>query len=245
MLAFVLSPHRTRQQNDYHAMGAENLKRSSENPRDRSRRGQGRPSLTSKSVVGRDELIDATLALLREKAPSEIGRLDVARKAGVDPALIRYYFGNMSGLMTEVTTILSRQMHAQMAAAEAAAENSEDRLRNRIAAIVKIMSQTPFLNDLIVEQILYGAKETAKVARQEMVSDSLATLQALVEEGIRTKRFRSLDPKFLHIAIVGMCDFFFTGRPVLDELFGPGQPSSGEYVEFVSNLILEGLRPRS
>jgi hypothetical protein len=81
----------------------------------RTKRSQGRPTRNSKSAVGRDELIEATRRLLGEKPPSEIGRLDVARKADVDPALIRYYFGNLGNLMTEVTAMLTREMHGRIA----------------------------------------------------------------------------------------------------------------------------------
>jgi AcrR family transcriptional regulator len=208
------------------------------------KRSQGRPTRESKSVVGRDELIDATRRLLREKSPSQIGRLDVARKAAVDPALIRYYFGNIGNLMTEVTAMLSRDMHAQIAIAEAKASDPEERLRNRVEAILRTLAETPYLNELIVQQIVHGTKDAARVARREMVSDSLVTLQALFEEGMAAKQFRSIDPRMLHIAIIGMCDFFFTGKPVLNELFGGDMPTVKEYADFVCQLIAEGLRPR-
>jgi AcrR family transcriptional regulator len=212
---------------------------------EKPKRRKGRPARESSSAVGRQELIEATRRLLREKASSEIGRLDVATKAGVDPALIRYYFGNMNGLMTEVTAQLSRDMHRQIAVAEATAPSPDKKLRNRIGAILEILADTPFLTELIVRQIVYGTKEAARNARREMVTDSLATLQALIQEGTGDGRFRQIDPRMLHIAIIGMCDFFFTGRPVLIELFGREGASAKEYADFVFDLIMDGIRPRT
>jgi TetR/AcrR family transcriptional regulator len=210
-----------------------------------AKRGQGRPTRNSKSAVGRTELIEATRRLLADRPPSKIGRLDVARKADVDPALIRYYFGNLGNLMTEVTAMLTREMHGRIAVAEKGARNADDRVHKRIEAILQMLAETPYLSELIVQQIVHGKKDSARVARREMVTDSVVTLRALVEDAITTKRFRAVDPRFLHIALIGICDFYFTGKPVLKELFGNKVPTVKQYGDFVHQLIILGLRPRS
>jgi AcrR family transcriptional regulator len=189
-------------------------------------------------------LIEATRRLLSEKPPSEIGRLDVARKADVDPALIRYYFGNLGNLMTEVTAVLTREMHGRIAMAEKDATNADDRIHRRIEAMLQMLAEAPYLSELIVQQIVHGKKDSARVARREMVTDSVVTLCTLVDDAITTNHFRVVDPRFLHIALIGICDFYFTGKPVLKEVFGEKAPTVKQYADFVHQLIILGLRPR-
>ena len=50
---------------------------------------QGRPQ-KDMPAVGRETLIAATRKLMKVMPPGQITRLDIARAAGVDPALIRY-----------------------------------------------------------------------------------------------------------------------------------------------------------
>ena len=68
-------------------------------PRRSPRRTQGRPLIEVE--VGRQALIDAASALLRTTPPARITRAAIARFAGVDPGLIRYYFGDRDGLFAE------------------------------------------------------------------------------------------------------------------------------------------------
>jgi AcrR family transcriptional regulator len=198
--------------------------------------------------VGRDELVSATRKLLKTISPRELSRLGIARFAGVDPALVRYYFGNKEGLLTAVTAELSKEMHSRMAAGERAARTFEEKLYNRIEAMLDVHAENPHLNELIIRQILYGARKPAKMARREMISDSVASMRRFVDIGTQDGAIRDVDPRLLHIAIVGMCDFFFTGRPVLEELFGRGAAKPDlvkAYGKFIHELILNGLKVRS
>lgn len=43
-------------------------------------------------MVGRATIIDAAISLMKSKTPQELSVLEIASAAGVDPALIRYYF---------------------------------------------------------------------------------------------------------------------------------------------------------
>jgi len=66
-----------------------------------NRRSKGRP-VTASAGVGREALIAATRQLLQELPPEQVTATAIARRAGGDPALVRYYFGNRTKLLLEV-----------------------------------------------------------------------------------------------------------------------------------------------
>ena len=68
---------------------------------DAAPRRKGRPMASARGV-GKDVLIEATRALLQELPPAQVTSTAIARKAGADPALVRYYFGNRENLLFEV-----------------------------------------------------------------------------------------------------------------------------------------------
>jgi len=77
----------------------------------RSKRSKGRPDAASKGV-GRDALITAARQLLQELPPSQVTASAIARHAGGDPALVRYYFGNREALLLEVAKTIGREANA-------------------------------------------------------------------------------------------------------------------------------------
>jgi AcrR family transcriptional regulator len=208
------------------------------------KRGQGRPK-DPNTLVGRDAIIAATRELLKQMPPAAITRADIARFARIDPALIRYYFGTTEALLTAVATQLNSEMHERIRAAVKAASGSEQKLRARIRTFLAMHAENPNLNQLIVQKIVGSRQSDARAARAAMVEDSLRTLEEILAEGRDSGRMRQVDSRFLHIALIGMCDFFFTGRPVIAELFGDANASLVKsYGDFLTELVLSGLSPR-
>src|SRR4249920_3443005 len=67
----------------------------------KEKRGQGRPVAGEKDV-GAERLLDAAEKLLRELPPARVTITRIAQEASVDPALVRYYFGDRNSLMLAV-----------------------------------------------------------------------------------------------------------------------------------------------
>jgi TetR/AcrR family transcriptional regulator len=207
------------------------------------RRGKGRPN-DPRKLVGRDAIVQAAREFLKTNAPSSVNRIAIARFAGVDPALIRYYFGTTDALLTAVATEISAEMHDRIHAAVAVGASTQQKLANRIAAFLAMHAENPHLNQLIVQQILRGTGEKARHARSAMIEDSVGTLKKILDEGASRNELRPVDARLLHIALIGMCDFFFTGRPVVEKLFGTGADDRkliDSYGEFLVSLIISGL----
>src|SRR5699024_10984818 len=64
-----------------------------------NKRRKGRPS---DEGVGKDALLETAKRLIREMPPARVTISLIAREAGVDPALVRYYFGDRSKLLMAV-----------------------------------------------------------------------------------------------------------------------------------------------
>jgi AcrR family transcriptional regulator len=212
--------------------------------RRRTKRGKGRPP---HDQVGRDTIIKLTRELLKFKPPSELTRVEIAAYCGIDPGLIRYYFGSTDELITEVAAEITDEMHARIKAVIAVGQTPREKLRSRVKASLEMHHQNPHLNSLIIQKILGGKRARARSARSAMIEDSLATLGALVKEGVQTGDFNPTDAKLLHIALIGMCDFFFTGRILVEELFGKADDPTlvSAYGDFIADLILSGITARA
>ena len=211
--------------------------------RNGSRRGKGRP-LHPKDAVGRERLIRTTMDLLHKRPPAKVTLQEIAKFARVDPKLIRYYFGDKNALFTAAVT---QMLGSMQAAVEAQLQNegpAAERIRNRARSLVRTLFASPHLHPLIVEQIMHGDREAGRQALKFMAARGYAVTRKLIEDGLKHGELRQVDPRFLHVAMVGLCEYFVTARPLVEELFG-GRPMSLEmaeaYADFVADLLFHGL----
>jgi TetR/AcrR family transcriptional regulator len=208
----------------------------------RSKRKQGRPQ-KDKPAVGPDALIAATRELMKSVPPGQITRLDIARAAGVDPALIRYYFGDKSALLVAAVLQAGAELRERQARGYAEATSVRDKVRQRIFILLETLYRDPSLHHLIIERIIHSKSKAARQLRHDLVYRTCNELAAVIEEGVAAGEFRRVDPRHLFLATVGACSFPMAERALFAELMG-GPTSEADlraYAGFVSDVFLDGL----
>ena len=208
----------------------------------RTKRKQGRPQ-KDKPAVGPDALIAATRQLMRTTPPAQITRLDIARVAGVDPGLIRYYFGNKSKLIVAAVLQVGAELREQQASNVAKPGTPSEKITRRLGTLLDTLFEDPSMHHLIIESIIHGTSKEARQVRDDMVYGSLKDLSAIIDGGVEAGEFRKVDPRFLFLAIVGVCSHPMAERALFGELVGEelNQQHLEQYKEFVSQLFLYGL----
>ncbi|HZV57987.1 MAG TPA: TetR/AcrR family transcriptional regulator [Sphingobium sp.] len=207
-----------------------------------AKRSKGRP-IAAKNGVGREALIAATRKLLQELTPAQVTIAAIGREAGVDPALIRYYFGNREALLFEVAE--------QIAEHEENAAPRED--LTPTAQLEAFMHQTfrftrsaKYMQRLMTEEL--SSAKSAEI--QQKLREWQRTPVAVYEEIKARDGGEALDPfdaLFLHLAVVGISDFFHSGAPVVKMLAPEGTDMAElekRYEAFAVRLLLDGLRRR-
>lgn len=208
----------------------------------RGRRQSGRPA-KGVAKVGAETIVDRTRALLRDVSPSKLSLREIARSLNVDPALIRYYFGDKNGLYTALIQELLKENRERHRGILESNLSPADKIRQRILVYLDSMFEHPYLHQLIIELVLYGRKSSAEKFRKEMTKQAFAEVERIAQES-GAKLSDPTAAKFLHVAIIGMCEYFIVGRPLVEDLFS-GQPHSQrlvhEYGAFLGDLVVAGL----
>ncbi len=204
------------------------------------RRGKGRPALGGS--VGRTAIIEATIKMLRHTAPGTLTLKEVAKEAGVDAALVRYYFGDKDGLLRDTVAQMLAERQARSQVLLEKDLPPESRLRERITMVLTQQCTDPNFHRLAVEQ-LFSLKD--EQARQ--LVDSIAARGLSIETSLLQGKhgdLRTVDPRFLNICILGMCDFFSSSQPLVAAMFGKpvDESMTRAYIEFLVDLLLKGLR---
>ena len=207
-------------------------------------RRSGRPSAKDENV-GPQRLVEAARELLQTVAPAKLTAGQVAKAAGADRALIRYYFGSMPNLLAEVAAQLSRGLVTSLAEASNGNDGALARLSRRIHEFVRYELANPALHPLYAQQILSGKAPGAKKTLESVAAQGHASLQQIVADGRRSGELRDdFDPRLLDVAIIGLCEFIVVGRPFLDTWATNGESSANlvqRYADFVVELVSRGI----
>lgn len=203
------------------------------------KRGQGRPS---DNAVGREGVLAKAIELLQELPPARVTISLIAREAGVDPALIRYYFGDRAKLLLAVVERLIADAPVEIVG------SNEPRalLERRIRHAAHFTRSTKHVHRLMVDELADAKSAKARKLQGEMnmrAVDAFAELLAR-DDG---EELRAINPLFLHVALVGLFDFFVTAQPVVRNLVPEGtdmEKLGAEYEDFIVDLLLNGIRKR-
>ena len=207
----------------------------------KKRRRQGRPT-AGVSGAARDTVLAAALSLLRTSPPSKVSIAAVAREASVDPALIRYYFGSREALLLEAAKQLAESEDPPFAQDHPVAA-----LEEFIHRTFRFTRSAKYMQRLMVEE-LSGARSPAVRDQVRAWSKGPIDFYERLGRHAKDKELADFDPLFLHLAIVGISDFFVSGQPLI-RLLVPADTDMAalerDYERFVVRLLLDGLRKRA
>jgi AcrR family transcriptional regulator len=213
----------------------------------RRRRSPGRPAASDLSV-GADAIVLKACELLREVAPRELSIARLARYAAVDRSLVRYYFVDRSGLLLAGARHLFEVLRGRLDAVEKRlAGDPETRIRGMAVALLEFQIEHPHFHRLMIDEVVNSSKAEAQAFFRTFTGQGVQSFRDLAAATARRGGARPHEGAFLYLAIIGMCEFFVTGRPILKVAFGEGFNAAEvnqQYVRFLRDYVIDGIRKR-
>lgn len=195
-------------------------------------------------VGTREALLQAASDLMRERDTLEISLSEIADNVGVNPALVRYYFGNKMGLMI---ALLDRDLSAGLEDFQALiAMNASPtmRMNHHLSGLIKAYFRFPYLNRLLVSIMQDAPKEKAQMVADKYIRPICEGYEVLLAEGVRAGEFKPVDAKLFYFLITGACDQIFSARYALRYVYGISEIDDElrmAYVKQARTIILSGL----
>jgi len=208
----------------------------------RKKRTRGRPR-TDHGSVGRDTIVTAARQLLEKLPPHQVPNVLVAKKAGVDPALVRYYFENREELFIAVIEdMLSKWLATHQPPDAPLAEKLAAHMQSMFDFSARMRSMQRLMIDECAQ-----AKSPAVRARVRELNAGAVQGYADYLHLDPSEAETSPDPLFMHVAIIGLCEFYAAAQAMILPL-APKHLDAKElavrYEQFICKLVLDGLRSR-
>lgn len=218
-------------------------------PRRAKPRGPGRPVRAEgeSADLVRQRLVDSARSLFTLRGFGEVSVREIAREAGVTPAMIAYYFGDKQGLYEAMLTSVFDTLLARVRELAAQSPTSTAPVEAFVRLYVGTIASQPWLPALLLREVVAGDSAVRARFVERFASRAAALLPGLLSAEIASGALRAdLDPKLAVLSLVAMCVFPFLAYPITGKVLG--YELGGDFVEglaaHATKLFLDGARPR-
>jgi TetR/AcrR family transcriptional regulator len=192
----------------------------------------------------RAQLVEAASQIMREGDTIDLSLSELSLRAGLNSALVKYYFGNKNGLMQALLDRDMGEIVNGLTALVAKDMPPEEKLRRHIGAAIDTYYAFPYLNRLLMKMIRDSAPvESARIAERFLKPISRA-YDHLIAEGVKAGKFRKVDPQLFYFTVTGAADRFYMARQVLRHCYDQndlGPEMRDNYREHTVELIMRGV----
>lgn len=204
-------------------------------------------------VETRDRILTAARATFLQHGTSGARMQEIADEAGVNKALLHYYFRSKERLAEEVFRREARRLLPGVIRLFASEMPLEQKVRRIVDLYFEVLDDAPALPAYLLAEMHYHPDRlrsfVASVTGGEpadQADQARAVLRRQIEEGVEAGELRSIAPDQLIAHVVSLCIFPFAARPMF-RIILRGEDGYRAFLEerrtSLADFILGGLRP--
>jgi len=172
----------------------------------------------------------------------------IARRAGVNKAMLYYHVGDKAALYREVLVRNFDFVLTSVTRAVETATTPEDKLRAFVDGLASAAGGIQYHPQIMLREIASGGANLKPEILQRIFR-AMALLFEILEEGVATDRFRPTNPLMTHFTIVGAIVFMTSVAPLVERFREAAPPelraaqpwSRSELTEHLYNLLAHGV----
>lgn len=199
-------------------------------------------------------ILDAAHAVFMRTGTHGARMQEIAREAGVNHALLHYYFRSKERLAEAVFRRAATQLFPPVLEALASDATIEEKVARVVATEIDVLSRAPLLPGYILAEINHHPERAGQLIgsltglqTQGIAPRLFGTLGKQIEERVRAGTMRPITPDQFLINLVSLCIFPFAARPMLTAVLGVDEAAFARMMkrrrtELVA-FFLAGLRP--
>ena len=210
----------------------------------RKRRGRGRPSAENAEDV-RKKLLDAARELFPRYGYRGVSSRQIGAAAGVNFAMIRYYFGGKPGLYREMLQGAMQPARNTLDAMTAPA-HAPAPLEHVLENLTRSWAANPWVAGFVVREVLAPDGPMRAMFLRDFPERFAPVMERMVASEIAAGKLRSdLDPRLLVLSIVSLAVFPFLAQPLTARVFGVRNDEEfvGRFLRHTAELLTRGVGP--
>jgi len=199
-------------------------------------------------------ILDAAHAVFIRSGTAGARTQEIAKEAGVNSALLHYYFRTKERLAEAVFTRAAGQLLPAVIRILASDAALEDKVDQVVQTELQHLAKAPYLPGYILSELAHHPDRAGQLvsAVTGMVPAEIgmrvsAVLGRQIDERVRAGRMHQIAPDQFIVNLLSMCVFPFAARPMLMALLGFDQAGFDRFIDRrrkeLAPFFLRALRP--
>jgi AcrR family transcriptional regulator len=204
------------------------------------------PSRGIEGTGARERLLDAAASLIIEHQAIDISLAEIAARAALNSALVKYYFGSKSGLLVALLQRDAARALAEMEDLLAMKISPGQQMRLHLRGIMNTYRRSPYLNRLLHAMMNGPDPAVRREVHRLLVQPVFDCQRRILADGIACGEFRAVDHGIFYLSAIGACDQFMQTEFVLRPPPGAAELETfqEQYIAYVVDMVLTSLCKR-
>ncbi len=192
------------------------------------------------------KIFDAATELFLEKGVDRTSVREIAAKAGINLALMNYYFRSKENLFDTIFSELVVKNTKKLIQILDSDQSLEEKIRQYVAAYIDMLSENPLLVSFVMS-ILHRSQD--KITEKKAVSNLYSTdkfTQQIIEEG-KKGNIRKTNPTQFFVDMLSLIAFPFAIKLLIMDKNQFGEADFREFVRErktrVPEMLISNLKP--
>ncbi|BAX81413.1 TetR/AcrR family transcriptional regulator [Labilibaculum antarcticum] len=198
-----------------------------------------------KSSETQETILIAARQIFAQKGLAGARMQEIADSAGINKALLHYYYRSKDKLFEQVFEEAFKQIVRPLGAF--LADNSElfQKIRNICRLYHEVLIEYPFIPNFVINEINSDPTRILKLLDAEGVLEGMENTALQISEAVKSGIIRSIDSRELILNIISLSVFPFAARPIAQELLYKDinmDKMLNERADCVSDFIIKSIK---
>jgi AcrR family transcriptional regulator len=199
-------------------------------------------------------ILNAARAVFVRRGTAGARMQEIAEEAGVNQALVHYYFRSKDQLAQAVFRDVVVRTAPLLVAAFTSADDLPIQVEHFVHAYIDAVRQSPFIPGYILAELYFNPERIATFAAEVAGSQPSIVMSSFVRQLDKQLRqqaaigaMRSIRPEQFLVNLMALCAFPFAARPVLRTVFAQDDAAFNRFLDErraeLPDFIMNALRP--
>jgi len=199
-------------------------------------------------------ILDAAHAVFIRRGTTGARMQEIAGEAGVNPALLHYYFRSKERLAEAVFRRAAGQLLPAVIRILASDATLEDKVEQVVQVELEFLSKAPYLPAYILSELAHHPDRAPQLIAAVTGEVPVAlgaqvhtVLAKQIDARVRERTMHPISPDQFAVNLLALCVFPFAARPLFMALFGIDQKGFEQFIDRrrkeLAPFFLRALRP--
>jgi TetR/AcrR family transcriptional regulator len=199
-------------------------------------------------------ILDAAHVVFMQRGTAGARTQEIAKEAGVNPALLHYYFRSKARLAEAVFQRAASALMPAVIQILASDATLEEKVQRVIDVELRQLSKTPYLPGYVISELTHHPDRMKQLfsmvtgmAPGDIGAMVRRRLGAQIAERVRARSMHPIEPEQFAVNLLALCIFPFAARPLISAMLALDDKGFTAFIDRrrkeLASFFLRALRP--